>query len=101
MCTVYNFVGQFRTCLQTTADLYVLRKGAISAMYFILHGYVAEPPFDEQLTCELICWAHWTGFVINAKKWGTGDTCLPIPSFFFFLCAMATVLCAKAMVSGS
>lgn len=51
MCAVYDFVGQF---------------GAISTMYFILHGYVAEPPLDKQLTCDLIRWAHWTGFVINA-----------------------------------
>lgn len=86
MCTVYNFVGQLSTCLQITADPYVLHKGVISNMYFILHGYVAEPPFDEQLACELIRWAHWTGFAINAKKWGTGDTCLPIPSFFLFMC---------------
>lgn len=99
MCTVYNFVGQLSTCLQTTADLYVLRKGVISNKYFILHSYVAEPPFDKQLTCELIRWARWTGFVINAKNVALGTLARQF-LHFFFLCAMVAVLYAKAMVSG-
>lgn len=51
-------------------------------MYFILHGYVAEPPLDKQLTCELIrfifsLYVQWPQFCVQ-ESWLVGHSC-PVP----------------------